>query len=270
MKHLVFDTETTALIINSARALAHQPYIFEIACILWNDTDDSEATHHWQIDPGAPISKDATKKTGITDAMVRGRPLFHSIAPQVRGVIEQADCIVAHNYSFDKAMIDLEFRRVGEIVRWPARHVCTIESTEHLQGYRLKLELLYEILFHEHFEKAHSAVADTKATLRCCRELLNGDRMMSMRSDRRFATTADWALASDGHQWILMRRRIEQGKQAWRPVSFVRSTKEILERSLREKGADVATSRKLLEGLPATFDEWKTRQTRSPGQAGRA
>jgi hypothetical protein len=71
--------------------------------------------------------------------------------------------------------------------------------------------------------------------------------------DRVFATAGDWALASDGIQWMLMRH---QGKQ-WRPLSFVRSTRDILERCMREKGVDTDTATELLAGLPDTFDEWK-------------
>ena len=172
MKHLVFDTETTALIENSARALAKQPYVFEIAGILWSDTDNSEILSHWQIDPGATISKAATKKTGITNAMCQGRPLFRSIAPLVRQMIEQADCVVAHNLAFDRAMVDLEFFRIGEAVAWPQHRVCTVEHTEHLCGGRLNLQKLHEHLFNETFKGAHGAIADTKATLRIYRELL--------------------------------------------------------------------------------------------------
>lgn len=173
MKHLVVDTETTDLIANSARALAKQPYIFEIAGIVWRDDDDSETFHHWQIDPGVAIGKTATKKTGVTDAMVKGRPMFRSIAPFVREMIEHSDCVVAHNLSFDRAMIDTEFARLGEAgLNWPNRYVCTVESTEHLLGARLNLANLHEHLFGHGFEKAHSAEADTRATLRIYKELL--------------------------------------------------------------------------------------------------
>ena len=46
----------------------------------------------------------------------------------------------------------------------------------------------------------------------------------------------DWALASDGFQWILHRRRRQQSRRCWRPVCFVRSTRGVLERCMREKG----------------------------------
>lgn len=185
MKHLVFDTETTALIENSARALAKQPRIFEIAGIIWDDgVGNMETLHHWQVDPGAPISKASTKKTGVTDAMVRGRPLFRQCATAVQHMLDEADVAVAHNLSFDKAMVDLEFHRLGVDVAWPSRLVCTIEHTEHLQGMRLNLGALHRLLFNEDFSGAHGAVADARATLRCYRELLKRGEIVHERQDQ--------------------------------------------------------------------------------------
>jgi hypothetical protein len=74
--------------------------------------------------------------------------------------------------------------------------------------------------------------------------------------DHVFAVQNDWAVASDGCQWILCRRRVDKGKLYWKPVSFVRSTKDILARCMREKGVDETTAAVLLAGLPDTFDRW--------------
>jgi hypothetical protein len=76
-------------------------------------------------------------------------------------------------------------------------------------------------------------------------------------ADRVFKVAGDWALASDGIQWMLMRRR-PNSFTGWKPVSFVRSTKDILARCCTEKGVDEAISRQLLEGLPDSFDQWKS------------
>ena len=76
--------------------------------------------------------------------------------------------------------------------------------------------------------------------------------------DRVFIAKDDWALASDGVQWILQRRR-KGSQQGWRPVSFVRSTRDILVRCMREKGVGVDTACFLLSELPDTFDQWKVR-----------
>ena len=73
-----------------------------------------------------------------------------------------------------------------------------------------------------------------------------------------------WALASDGLQWILLR---QQGHEKWRGVSFVRSTKDILGRCLREKRTPADDARRLLDGLPATFDEWLASGSAASGKA---
>jgi hypothetical protein len=75
-------------------------------------------------------------------------------------------------------------------------------------------------------------------------------------TDRVFAIEGDWAVASDGVQWMLMRRR-QNSFSGWKSVSFVRSTRDVLARCMREKGTDDATAVILLSGLPDTFDEWK-------------
>ena len=73
--------------------------------------------------------------------------------------------------------------------------------------------------------------------------------------DRIIREADGWALGSDGIQWMLMRRK---GPTDWRSVSFVRSTRDILDRCMREKGVGDAAARFLLEGLPDTFDQWKS------------
>jgi hypothetical protein len=75
-------------------------------------------------------------------------------------------------------------------------------------------------------------------------------------ADRQFVVSGKWALASDGLQWILQRKR--SGRPPWRAVSFVRSTKDILARCMGENGATPDEIRSLLAGLPDTFDQWKS------------
>lgn len=75
-----------------------------------------------------------------------------------------------------------------------------------------------------------------------------------MQTDKQFKTSGRWALASDGLQWILQR----QTGGRWNALSFVRSTKNVLARCMREKGTPPDDARRLLDGLPATFDEWNS------------
>ena len=85
--------------------------------------------------------------------------------------------------------------------------------------------------------------------------------------DRVFAAQGDWALASDGIQWMLCRRRTRKAgtELYWNPVWFVRSTKDVLAMGMREKGVGAETARFLLSGLPDTFDQWKALQTPQEG-----
>ena len=69
--------------------------------------------------------------------------------------------------------------------------------------------------------------------------------------DKQFRASGDWALASDGLQWVLQRR---SGGQ-WKAVSFIHSTKDVLARCMREKGCPAADQVVLLDGLPPSFDE---------------
>jgi len=75
-------------------------------------------------------------------------------------------------------------------------------------------------------------------------------------ADRQFAVSGDWALATDGLQWILQRRHARRRAATWDPVSFVRSTKSILVRCMREKGVPAEDARALFDPLPDCFDDW--------------
>ena len=83
-------------------------------------------------------------------------------------------------------------------------------------------------------------------------------------SERQFAVSGDWALGADSLQWILYRRhRRPSGKDTWDPLSFVASTRIVLERCMREKGVEAGTARNLIAGLPDTFEVWNLRQSTS-------
>jgi hypothetical protein len=83
-------------------------------------------------------------------------------------------------------------------------------------------------------------------------------------ADRIIREIEDWALASDGVQWELLRR---MGEKNWRAVSFVRSTRDILERCMREKGVGAAQARFMLDGLPDTYDQYKIAVSASEAKA---
>ncbi len=173
MRHLILDNETTNLIHNSLRPLHKQPRVIEFFGLVLTDDEWAEAgTLHSFLDPGTPISAEVTKITGITQDAVAGKPKFIEFAPVLKRFIEESDVVVAHNLSYDKAVIDFEFSRLKQIVSWPLNRVCTVEATEHFKGHRLNLGALHTELFGAGFEKAHSAEHDVRATARCYVELI--------------------------------------------------------------------------------------------------
>ena len=79
-------------------------------------------------------------------------------------------------------------------------------------------------------------------------------------TDRVFLRLSErWALGYDRNQWIVMRSKSDRSKpgQRWRAVAFVGSTRAVLKRVLREKGAEIAPdARVAVDSLPETLLEW--------------
>jgi hypothetical protein len=80
-------------------------------------------------------------------------------------------------------------------------------------------------------------------------------------ADVQVAQSGDWSVADDGLQWILQRRRPADkrpGRSAngWLGVSFVRTTREVLGRCVREKGVPSGDALRLRETLPASHPTW--------------
>jgi len=172
MRHLVFDTETNALINNSSRPIEKQPQVLEVFCLVLNAAMEEVETLHQYFNPGKPISKEITKITGITDETVKDAPRFMNAFGRFKRIIESCDVVVAHILSYDIGVTDFEFARIGQTVKWPERKVCTVEATEYMKGYRLNLSGLHMELFGETFDGAHRAENDVRALARCYVELV--------------------------------------------------------------------------------------------------
>jgi DNA polymerase III subunit epsilon len=169
---LILDTETTGLIENMTTRSDHQPEVIEFCAIdIDPDTGDVRGELDQLIKPKIAITDEITKMTNITNEMVENSPSFSDVAVSIRDIIERSDAVVAHNASFDRDVIDLEFKKLGMTnIAWPYI-ICTVEQTIHIKGYRLSLGDLYEHLFNERFTGAHRARVDVDALARCVVEL---------------------------------------------------------------------------------------------------
>ena len=172
---LVFDTETTGLVKNSLIPLKDQPRIIELfGHLIDTDTDNGESVDELEFfaNPGMPLEPIITKITGITDSDLRSEKPFSANANRLKQMLIRADSIVAHNLSFDLAMLQNEFSRLGEALASPTRKICTVEQSEWYCGHRLSLTALHEHLFGEPFAGAHRARHDVDALTRCFLEMV--------------------------------------------------------------------------------------------------
>jgi DNA polymerase III alpha subunit (gram-positive type) len=146
-------------------------------CGILVDLDTGKAIESFDtfIRPPSPelIVKDRGHQ--ITWEMVQNHGSFKDHAKKIKNFIENSPAVAAHNLIFDMDVLNVEFARLKEEVRWPARQICTIEATSHINGYRLKLGDLHKELFGEEFVDAHDARVDTEALVRCLVELKNRD-----------------------------------------------------------------------------------------------
>lgn len=166
----VFDTETTGLIRNRRMPLGKQPEVIEFYGALVDlSTGEIKAEAEYLIKPERAIPDEVIKITHITNEDVKDCQPFKAVADDIMQHLMSAP-VLAHNLSFDKEMLDIEFERLERTITWPPG-ICTVEQTIHMRGYRLSLTALYEALFDETFADAHRARHDVEALIRCAVEL---------------------------------------------------------------------------------------------------
>lgn len=151
---VVVDVETTGL---SPR----QHRVIELAVV--EISPDGAVVDEWssRINPEGPVG--ATHIHGITDADVRGAPLFRDISHDVASRL-QGRAVVAHNAKFDVAFLGTEFDRAGWDVA-PLPHICTLtHSATHLPGLARRTLAECCVAASIQHRGAHSALGDARAT----------------------------------------------------------------------------------------------------------
>lgn len=172
MKAIVFDTETTGLIINPARKLETQPEIISLA-IQNVDLKTGEITDHYyqEFKPLKPISEEITRITRITNERLEKAHSMNFELPMIIPIFESAPLLIGQNIRFDMDMIELECIRYNyPKPKWP-KMLDLIVNTIHLKGFRLSLKNLHKELFGTEFEDAHRADIDCGITAKCAIEL---------------------------------------------------------------------------------------------------
>lgn len=156
-----FDLETTGLDIVKDR-------IIEIS-ILKVSPDGKEETYTRRINPTIPISKEASKITGITDNDLKEMPTFKEVAKEVFSFIENCDLAGFNSNKFDIPLLAEELLRAEIPVDFSKRKMIDAQVIFHKKEQRT-LSAAYKFYCKKELKNAHSAEADTYATF----EILKG------------------------------------------------------------------------------------------------
>lgn len=168
----IYDCETTGLVKNSLIPLKSQPRIIEFFGHLVDDETGEVAKEiEFFCNPGIPLEEIITRITGIKPESLKDAQPFSHYACEICEMIAKADAVVAHNLSFDMALVEADCQRCECKPQWPPRLICTVEQTEWIKGHRLSLGAMHEELIGQPFSGAHRARNDVEALTRCYLEL---------------------------------------------------------------------------------------------------
>lgn len=151
-----FDLETTGTNISTDR-------IVEIAVIkLMPDGRVIEKLR--RINPEMPIPAEATAVHHITDEDVAGEPTFRQVANSLAQMISGCDIAGFNSNRFDLPMLDQEFERVGVEFDFSKARMIDVQTIFHKKEPRT-LTAAYKLYCEKVLDDAHSAMADTRATM---------------------------------------------------------------------------------------------------------
>ena len=178
--YLVFDTETTGLPFSRsapASKVNNWPRMVQLAWVLYDEYEQIAKQSNDIIKPeGFAIPSDAVRIHGITTrkANACGVPIL-DVLDTFADVVNESNAVIAHNFDFDRKVLDAEFVRSKRKMKWGRRRkVCTKEiGTNYCKipgryGYKWPtLPELYYKLFGEIPQRSHDALADVHACARC-------------------------------------------------------------------------------------------------------
>lgn len=170
MTHLIFDTETTGLVLHPRAKDELQPRIIEWGGLLVNERGEELEELNLLINPRMPIPEAIVKITGITDDDLRDAPAFREVAEQIHWFFANAEVLIAHNLPFDRSMMELEITRNGleDNWMWPRIMLCTVQEHAEEWGHRPKLTELYEHYTGTKLAQSHRAIDDVRALKEVC------------------------------------------------------------------------------------------------------
>ncbi len=151
-----FDLEATGTNVGADR-------IVEISIIKLHP-DGLEEVKTWRVHPEIPIPLEASLVHGIYDEHIKGEPVFKHIAESVAEFLQDSDLAGYNSNKFDIPMLMEEFLRAGVTFDLDNRHFVDVQNIFHQMEQRT-LKAAYQFYCNKEIINAHSAEADTRATM---------------------------------------------------------------------------------------------------------
>ncbi len=160
---VVFDIESTGLVVGRDK-------IIEL-CLIKVMPDGSEIEKLYRINPDQHIPEETTAIHGISDADVADCPTFKQLAPTLMEFIGNSDLCGYNSNKFDVPLLVEEFLRAGFDFSLHNRRIIDVQNIFHKMEPR-NLKGAYKFYCNKELTNAHTANADTKATLEILKQQL--------------------------------------------------------------------------------------------------
>ncbi|MFT5570915.1 MAG: DNA polymerase-3 subunit epsilon [Cyclobacteriaceae bacterium] len=153
---VVFDLETTGTNTSKDR-------IVELAMIKVHPSGEKEEKFR-RINPTVPIPLETSLIHGIYDKDIKDEPTFSQVAKSLVEFLDGCDLAGFNCLKFDIPLLVEEFLRVNIDFEIDHRKILDAQKIFHMMEKR-NLTAAYKFYCNEELENAHSAAADTRATL---------------------------------------------------------------------------------------------------------
>ncbi|MDP2721791.1 MAG: 3'-5' exonuclease [Bacteroidales bacterium] len=150
-----FDIEATGLSIVKDR-------IVEL-CILKINSNGTQESNTWLINPDYPISEEAEQIHGYSNESLKDKPTFKQVAKEISRFLHNCDLAGYNAIKFDVPMLVEEFLRADVDFEIKKRRVIDVQNI-FMKMEQRTLSAAYKYYLQKELQNAHGAEADTIAT----------------------------------------------------------------------------------------------------------
>ena len=161
---IFFDLETTGTNVTHDRIVE-----FSYIKVYPDGTEESKSR---RLNPEMPIPAESTAVHHITDEDVKDAPTFKQVAKSLSDIFADCDIAGFNSNKFDVPLLIEEFNRAGMPFTIEGRRFVDVQNIFHKMEQRT-LVAAYRFYCGKELEGAHSALADTRATLEVLKSQLD-------------------------------------------------------------------------------------------------